>query len=193
MEGVRVDALHSSISIVGDLVPESATADFLRAFSAHQPQLFAFVLSLVRNWNDAEEIVQETSVLAWEKYSEFTPGTNFAAWVSKIALLRVHSYRRKQNRLPLPLSDAFVDAIADTHAQLSTSADEELDALRKCLRTLQSDERRLLEQCYMASAKVKDVAAAVGSPAGTVYKTLSRIRQRLLLCIERRLAVEGAS
>ena len=86
-----------------------------------------------------------------------------------------------------------VDAIADTHAQLSTSADEELDALRKCLRTLQSDERRLLEQCYTASARVKDVAAAVGSPAGTVYKALSRIRQRLLLCIERRLAVEGAS
>ena len=47
--------------------------------------LFAFVFSMAPNRNDAEELLQETRVVLWEKFDDFAPGTNFLAWAYSIA------------------------------------------------------------------------------------------------------------
>jgi len=49
----------------------SEHARFLRLYAGIQNKLFAFILSVVHNRNDAEELFQETSVILWERFDTY--------------------------------------------------------------------------------------------------------------------------
>lgn len=53
---------------------------FLRLLLKSQSSIYAFILVLVHDQNDADDIMQETVTLMWRKFSTFEPGTNFTAW-----------------------------------------------------------------------------------------------------------------
>src|ERR1022692_4743944 len=72
--------------------------EFIQLFTGHESRLRAYVLSLVPRWSDAEEIVQQCSVILWKKFDHFQSGTNFFAWACQIARLEVKDYRKKQKR-----------------------------------------------------------------------------------------------
>ena len=88
------------------------TAEFLRLYTLHQPRLFAYVLTMIPKWHDAEEVLQETSVVLWQAFGQFQLGTDFRAWANKTALNQVLSFRKRHKRLAVPLSERFVEAIA---------------------------------------------------------------------------------
>ncbi len=169
---------------------DARTADFLRLYSAAQPRLRAYVLTLVPRADDAEEIQQETAVRAWEVFDAFEPGTNFGAWIRKIAYFVVLNARKRQQRGAVLLSDEFLEVVAAENERLSDTLDEQTVALHACVNDLDPADRDLLAKCYEPDAVIKDVAAEVDRPVGTVYKTLTRIRRWLKVCIERRLAAE---
>ena len=58
--------------------------------------LFAFVFALAPNRNEAEELLQETRVVLWEKFDDVAPGTNFLAWAYSVARLEVLKYRERR-------------------------------------------------------------------------------------------------
>ena len=60
------------------VAPERVDA-FVRLLGQNQRRLFLYVMSMVPNWNDAEEIIQETNLVLWREFARFQPGTNFAA------------------------------------------------------------------------------------------------------------------
>jgi len=59
--------------------------EFLRLLMANQHRIFGFIFALVPDMEAAEDLQQETMLVMWEKYREFKPGTNFAAWGIQIA------------------------------------------------------------------------------------------------------------
>ncbi|MFT5131293.1 MAG: RNA polymerase sigma-70 factor (ECF subfamily) [Rhodothermales bacterium] len=58
----------------------------------HQHQVYGFILALVRNQKDAEDIFQDVCVVLWERFDTFTLGTNFVAWASTVACFRVQKF-----------------------------------------------------------------------------------------------------
>jgi RNA polymerase sigma-70 factor, ECF subfamily len=167
---------------------DERTAEFLRLWAAHQPRLFAYILAMAPQWHDAEEILQETSVVLWRSFDQFQPGTDFRAWANKSAFHQVLSFRKRQKRVAVPVSQTFVEAIADECDKLGNELDEQLRTMAECVEKLAPDERELITACYEPNAVTREVAAALGRPAGTVYKSLTRIRRTLMLCIERALS-----
>ena len=51
----------------------------------HQRQIFSYIYTLVPNRPDAEDLLQETSLVICEKFREFEVGTDFVAWACQIA------------------------------------------------------------------------------------------------------------
>ncbi len=71
----------------------------------HQRQIFSFIYSLAPDRHDAEDLLQETSLVICEKFAEFKPGTNFLAWACQIALWRVRAARQKFARSKIIFDD----------------------------------------------------------------------------------------
>ena len=168
--------------------PEQYEA-FVQLFARHTPGLRSFVRTMLPNWDDVEEVIQETSLVLWRKFPEFEPDTNFLAWACGIARYEVLKYRRKMARDRLVFDEDLLDLIADDSLQRSARSEQERRSLAHCMDALEPDQRRLVQACY-AGESIKSVAEGLERTPTSVYKALNRTRGWLLDCIENRIDEE---
>jgi RNA polymerase sigma-70 factor (ECF subfamily) len=159
----------------------------------HQRQIFSYIYVLVPNRNDAEDLLQETSLLICEKFHEFREGTDFVAWACQIAYWRVRYSRQKFARSKVVFDQEIVDVVAQTAGDMTEELDDRHEALAKCLEKLHSRDRDLLMARYEPGGGVEEAARRSGRTVPTAYKALARLRKLLLDCVSTRLAHEGAA
>jgi RNA polymerase sigma-70 factor (ECF subfamily) len=166
---------------------------FVRQFVAREPRLRAFLRTLLPAWEDVDDALQETSIVAWRKFAQFEDGTNFINWLFAIARFEALKQRRTRARSPLVFSDEVLDLLADEAAEETDHLEGERRALAFCLDQLPAAQRELLERSYHPGARLHEIAAQAGRTAAAFYKVIQRLRAALLDCAQRRLRAEGIS
>jgi RNA polymerase sigma-70 factor, ECF subfamily len=154
----------------------------------HQRQIFAYIYALVPNRYDAEDLLQETSVVICEKFHEFEEGTDFVAWACQIAYWRVRYSRQKYARSKVVFNQEIVDAIAHSAVEMIEELDDRHVALATCLQKLPQRDRELLIVRYEPGSGVEEAARRSGRTLQTAYKALARLRKLLLDCVSTKLA-----
>ena len=171
--------------------PERTEA-FIRLLGQHQRRLNSYVMSMVLDWNDAEDIVQETNVLLWREFHKFELGTNFYAWACKIAFHRVLAYRKQKKRSHLNFSDELIELLAKQNVDMSDRLETRHHALWQCVDKLLPDHKRILQLRYESNASVEDISCQTQRTVSAVYRLLSRIRRTLHECVTRSFESEAA-
>ncbi len=172
--------------------PENAQIrQFSRLLVANQRRIHGFILSLVHDRAAAGDILQDVSVLLWEKFERFEPGTDFAAWGMSIARLTILNWRRRQKKVPLPLDDEQLAMLADEAVAVSCQYEERRLALGQCIEGLSDENRNLLASRYEMDQPMSGIAERLGRSRVAVYKRLHRVHALLLDCINDRLRTEG--
>lgn len=163
---------------------------FVQLFAQYQHQVYAYIASLLANWTDADEVMQETSIALWEMFDDFQEGTNFRSWACRIAHYRVLRFREKQRRDRLQFDDELLEQVAATVLEEAEFFDMRRKALEECVDKLQTREKELLSTCYAQGHTIKAAAERLARPAKGVYKALARLRQILFTCVQRKLALQ---
>ncbi len=158
---------------------------FIAYQSRHQRKLFALILTLVPNWNDAEEILQETSIVLWRKFSDFKPGTSYIAWASQVARYEVLKFRTRQQRGDRLFGDDLIELLAVETGEMSEQLEDQELALRECLKKLRDQDRHLVKSRYFRGATASSLATSLGRSVESVCNSLKRIRADLLHCVQR--------
>ena len=164
---------------------------FLELLAQHEAQIFGFLYALVGHRQDAEDLMQQTTMAMWKHFDQFELGTNFSAWACRIAKNRALNFFQSRDRRRV-FTTEVIELLERTEA--ARPPEERLarrSALHSCLSKLSAKDRSLVEQCYSAGASIKGVAHALGRPAAGVYNSLSRIRQTLFRCVESTLVREA--
>ncbi|HEY2584773.1 MAG TPA: sigma-70 family RNA polymerase sigma factor [Tepidisphaeraceae bacterium] len=161
--------------------------EFVRLFTSHEARLRGFAISLIPNWADAEEVMQQASMAMWTKFAEFQSGTNFFAWASRIVYLEAMRFRQTQARDRVRFSDAFCRAVARIALTVSEDLADREKALSNCLAKLKPAERELIHRRYEDGGSVEALAKAMGRSDDAIYGALRRIRRQLFDCITRTL------
>lgn len=164
---------------------------FVRLYSASQRKVSAYTMSMLRNSSDADDVVQETASLLWEKFDEFEPGTDFVAWALTVARFKVISHLRSKKKRAHTFSNELIEVLSDVAEREAQKSDLRSDALRNCLGLLKKSDRRLLEMRYEDGASVKSIAMRTDININNLYKILNRIHVRLLDCISFRMKGRG--
>jgi len=157
--------------------------EFVRLMTLYQPDIYAYLRSLMFMAEEAADVLQDTNLVLWEKRDQFIGGTDFRAWAFQIARYKLLQHQSRNKRQGLSFSESMVDELA-LQAAVSLNTDEDpIGELRKCLAKLPPKDRALILQRYAPLATCESIAAAIGRPIRWVYKSLSRIRRELLDCI----------
>lgn len=159
----------------------------------HQRQIFSYIYALVPNRSDAEDLLQETSLVICEKFHEFEDGTDFVAWACQIGYWRVRYSRQKYARSKVVFDQEILDVVAKTADSMSDEIDERHEALGRCLQKLHPRDRELLMARYEPGGTVEEAARRSGRTLPTAYKALARLRKLLQDCVSTRLAHESAA
>ncbi len=168
----------------------SPTESFVHLFTGSYRRVYACILSLLPDANEAEEVLQETSLVMWRKFDEFRPDGDFVRWACGIAYNQTRRYLREKSRRGIQLGEDVLERIAETHNENLDWLDTRRDALSACIEALAASDRTLLGKCYAGDETIKAVAEKIDRPANTVYKSLKRIRLSLLECVDRKVREE---
>ena len=153
----------------------------------HQRQIFAYIYALVPNRYDAEDLLQETSLVICEKFNDFEDGTDFVAWACQIAYWRIRYSRQKFARSKVVFNQEVLDAVAQTASEMTKELDGRHEALGNCLQKLPQRDRELLLVRYEQGSGVEEAARRSGRTLQTAYKALARLRKLLLDCVSNQL------
>jgi RNA polymerase sigma-70 factor (ECF subfamily) len=161
---------------------------FLKLFLRHQAEIKAFVLSLTRDRNLCDDLVQETALVMWQKFQTFDAARSFGAWGRGIAFNKVRQHWDKTRSRPVLMSDNVIQAVTAAYDETENETVPEKEALQKCLDRLQERSRDLIGMRYEQSLSLQAIADRISSTLDAVNKQLSRLRKALSECIQKQLA-----
>jgi RNA polymerase sigma-70 factor (ECF subfamily) len=166
---------------------------FVELLTFHQRRLYGFIYTLVPNRADAEDLLQQTSLVLWQKFDEFDPNSNFSAWACRIAHFKVSHYLREKRRSRVVFDDDVIARLAEIRQDREEKNLSDWDRLNHCIEQISESDQQLLHLCYGAERSIKMAAAACERSAASVYVSLVRIRRLLMDCVRRATAEERQS
>ena len=165
---------------------------FTELFRQHYRELYAYIFALVRDFSDAEDLLQETSVTLWEEFDEFDANTSFRAWACSVAKFKVLNFVRKNVHQRTTHDTAFVEHLADAATELPKVGDAgRREALQHCVEKLSDTQQRLLWEYYGSKKTVPQIAEQQQRTDNSIYGALAYMRRTLMECIDRYLSKEA--
>ena len=143
-------------------------------YTAHRQELLAYLTTLLRNQDDAEDICHEAFLKAIRHGTPRNALTNPLAWLYQIARNTALDELRRRRRLyfdQLPDADVLVDHNTSVDTQLSTR-----EQVQKALAGVPALYREALMLYVLHGYNVKDIAALCGCSTTAVKARLFRAR-----------------
>jgi len=165
--------------------------EFVILMTRHQRQIWWFINSLLSAATDADDVLQETSLVLWRKWNQFDREREFVAWACGIARLQVFKFVRENKSKRTYLNEIVLGEIADIaqrEIQNMSRVENRLTALKDCVQSLTEPERTLIQKRYNDAWTTQQLADDLSRPLVTVYKILARTRGKLSDCVNRKLA-----
>ena len=163
-------------------------------WSKSQHAIWAFVVSLVPRYQQAEEIVQQVAVTVVEKYDEYEETRSFTSWAIGIARYKILESRRQyatEKHSFHPFDDTIFEKLGMIYEEQAEEWGSHRIHMAECLKTMQGRSREALQLRYSQGIDLKVLAKKLGVTSGAAHTILSRARDVLRRCVQRRVAEEG--
>ena len=161
---------------------------FFKLYNYVHPRVFSYLMIVVHNHADAEELLQETATVMWEKFDQFQEGTNFGAWAVSIARNKALEFLRKNRKTRMVFEDDFYDLVSKHAKDSSSDVTDRAEALRHCLNKLPGKDKRLLLMRYKKDISIKKISQLTGRSLNGLYQSFTRIIAVVRNCMQRCLA-----
>lgn len=160
------------------LVAKGDKEAFHRLYQNTDKTIYGFILSIVRNTQDAEELMQETFLKIWTSAGSYRSQGKPLAWMFTIARnLCYMKFRDQKHEADLGLSDLSELETGDLCPQIEDAADKLV--LNAALKILSEEERQIVLLHTTAGMKHREIAADLELPLPTVLSKYNRAMKKL--------------
>ena len=156
---------------------EGAFADLMRAYHAF---VYTIVVGIVDNPHDAEEVVQDAFLNAYQGLSQLEDATKFKSWLAEITRNRARNWLRKQQG-----ETVSIDEVSEQILQTEDSPDERLarleqrELIRRTMETLPQKDREIAHAFYLEGASYDELTSTHGLSYNAIALRLFRIKRKL--------------
>ena len=143
---------------------------FAEQLVRNQHRVFAYIVTLLANRDDAEDAFQSTCLVLWKKWKEFDPSRDFFGWACGVAHNEVRNMLRQSRAAALSFPKPLR---AGCRTRLRADAFLEIRShfLSLCLERLSVGQRQLVEECYLGDKSIKVIAEEMSvSPAALTMR-----------------------
>jgi RNA polymerase sigma-70 factor (ECF subfamily) len=153
--------------------------------------LFSFALRLTRSRQDAEDLMQETTIKAYKYRENFAEGTNFKSWISTIMRNTfINQYRKRKTRRHLNQPTTEVTANVANKNIVANSGEQNL-RMQEMKRMMDSIGKiySVPFMMFYRGYEYQEIAEKLSIPIGTVKSRIFSARVKMKQLIgERRAA-----
>ena len=159
--------------------------DFEALVEAHSGEIFAYVWRLLRDTADAEDCLQETFLRAYRAFSRVKAGSNYRAWLYKIATNTARTQGKQRGRINARTIDLDPDLEADRSSPPERVEQRQLiEAVTQAVETLPHQQRAALIMRQYQALSYDDIAAALDCTTeavrANVYQALKKLRAQFV-------------
>lgn len=158
--------------------------EFLDLFTGSQLRLYRYIVLLVANQIEAEDVLQNTNLVMLRKCDQFRPGTNFHSWSTSIAYLEVLKFRSSRKRQSPGLSEATLEMLSSEALDHASLLEQRNSALPGCMEKLPPSDLSLVSDYYFRGMSWETIAESLGRSSSSVRHSICRIRRELKRCID---------
>lgn len=177
---------------------------FRRLVERHQRRAFAIAMGLVRDENDARELVQDAFLRVYRNLNSFQGGSSFFTWLYRIVTNLAIDLMRKPGRRDVELIDgqAIPDEASDFPLVSRIDGADPLDVMRRreiaariqaALEALPPYHRGVILMREVEGMSYEEMAVAMNVSKGTIMSRLFHARQKLQRALADCYAEEGRS
>ena len=158
------------------------TEDFGYFLERYSQETFAIVVRLVPQQEDAEELVQDAFVRAFNRLETFEGRSSFSTWICRIAYTTAVSWLRKRRMKYLSIDDR--PQLSDTEVDEAFDDESRIEELTRAITLLKPDEQTLITLYYYDNRPLSDIAYILDAEPNTLATRLHRIRRKLYLLMK---------
>jgi RNA polymerase sigma-70 factor (ECF subfamily) len=166
-------------NVLFGLIVEGDTSAFEMFYKIYYPRLFRFVLSITRDPESVEELIQETLLVVWNKPDRFNYESKISTWVFGIAhnkaLKSISKNARRRNDVNV---DDFQEALGSDEGRAAQSW-ENKEWLSNTLDILTPDQRAVIELTFFHELTYQEIAKILNCPENTVKTRMFHARKKL--------------
>ena len=141
---------------------------------------------------DADEVAHRAFIEAFRQIQNYRLGTNFYGWLSVIArnllLAELKRLQRQHKNNAAYLEHLLAQGLAEAVEAEPLLEEQRALALRSCQQQLSMESQSLLQARYECQTPLEQVAGQLGKSVSAIKFQLFAIRQKLLKCVQRKLA-----
>lgn len=148
-------------------------------FERHRVRIYRFVLRIVRDRCEAEEVVSEVFFQVWRRAGMFRGQSQVSTWLLAIARnIALSALRRQPKEI---MDDAVAMSIIDPAGDPENTAQvkDRSKLLQLCLARLPPRERAAIDLVYYHHKSISEISQICGAPEGTIKSRLFTARKRL--------------
>jgi RNA polymerase sigma-70 factor (ECF subfamily) len=179
---------HEDDLIIIRSVLSGDSSQFALLWQKYNKQIFASVLKLVRSIDDADDIVQDTFLKAFNALHSYNQTFPFPAWLYKIASNTCIDYFRRKRIRPISIENInreggdIYDIIPDKSTPIDVNIinNETKEQLLKAVEQLPLRSKQCIQLRHFEELSYEEISIKMNLPLGTVKITLFRARKMLL-------------
>ena len=158
-----------------------SSLDFKKDLVSVQDELFRFAFKLTANREEANDLLQETSLKALDNEDKYAPDTNFKGWMYTIMRnIFINNYRKviREQTYVDQTDNLYHLSLPQDSGFESTEGAYDLKEMRRVVNALPSD-YRIPFSMHVSGFKYREIADKLDLPLGTVKSRIFFTRQRL--------------
>lgn len=187
-DGPRMDRNRET-----DLLAKAKTGDvssFEEALAPYLPALLAYGRTICGDHHAAEDVVQESVLIAYRNLGHFFPETDFGAWLRAIVRRKALEMRRTLRKVRLGFEESFERVFEDPGPE---AVSPWRNALSECLKQLDGRAGQVVRGFYFEGLDLLQIAATIKTTLEGTKQLLYRTRLILRTCVRKRVGMEGVS
>jgi RNA polymerase sigma factor (sigma-70 family) len=157
-------------------------------FEAHKQAIFHIIVKIVRNSEEAQDLVQETFIKAFGSLKSYNPSYRFTTWLYKIAANSSIDYIRKRKiqtfslDQPMETRDGRINVeVADLshHPERDLSSKQQNLSITEAIESLPAKYKEVIVKRHQEDKSYEEIASLLNVPVGTVKARIFRARELL--------------
>jgi RNA polymerase sigma factor (sigma-70 family) len=185
------DAILVAVARSGD---SSAFAELTRR---HSKRILSVIYRITNNWQDAEDVLQESLMRAFVHLHTFESKASFSTWFTSIAMNTALMLLRKQRRFPRLAIDSAIDDRTESdrwefrdhkdNPEQDYVRQQKAELLRRAIVRLPRKWRSVVELQQMGDLSIKEIAQSLGISQAAVKSRLFRAKSVLMRSVQSKI------
>lgn len=155
------------------------------------PELFHFILRMVSNAEDAQDILQDTFVRVWEKSHQFKGNSTVKTWIFRIAINLSYNHLKKRNRWSYAFLDEIKTLVSGSDPEKEVDKAFNASLLEKSLVTLTPRQHAVVVARLYQDLPFAEIATAIGCSVNSAKVHFHEGKKRIKTYINKQVNNHG--